>query len=530
MQDAPTPLPDDVDSLQQMLVSMQSENRLLYSEVRVLQEEIQILKHRLFGRKSEQLTEEQRRQLYLFNEAEAQGEGPAADPEPSVVAVHTRTQNKRGRKPLPAHLPRVEVVHDIPEADKRCGCGAVKSRIGEETSERLDIIPARIQVIRDIRPKYACRCCEGVEDEGPTVLIAPPSAYLIPKGIATAGLLAHVLTAKFADAIPFYRQAKQFERIGVELSRTTLCGWALQVAERCGPVLELLSQVVRAGPVVRCDETTVQVLDEPDRPATAKSYMWVFHGGPPDRPAVEYRYHPTRAGKVASDYLDGYQGCVQTDGFSGYGFLDTQPGVTPAGCWAHARRKFVEATQVAKGQGGSAGVAVATIGKLYAIEKQANDQDLSPQALVQLRRERAQPILDEFKTWLDRRATQLAPKSLLGRAVHYTLGQWNRLVAYLDHPFLTPDNNLAENAIRPFVVGRKNWLFSGTAEGAAASAAIYSLIETAKANRLDPFRYLSHLFERVPLATTTDDYRSLLPQHLSPELIAALAPGAAGGP
>jgi transposase len=403
----------------------------------------------------------------------------------------------------------------------------VKSRIGEETSERLDIIPARIQVIRDIRPKYACRCCEGVEDEGPTVSIAPPPAYLIPKGIATAGLLAHVLTAKFADALPFYRQAKQFERIGVELSRTTLCGWALQVAERCEPVLELLGQEVRAGPVVRCDETTVQVLDEPDRPASAKSYMWVFHGGPPDRPAIEYRYHPTRAGQVASDYLANYRGCVQTDGFSGYGFLDTQPGVTHVGCWAHARRKFVEAAQVAKG--GSAGVAVATIGKLYAIERQAKDQDLSPEALVQLRRERAQPILDEFKTWLDRRATQVAPKSLLGRALRYTLGQWSRLVAYRDHPFLTPDNNLAENAIRPFVVGRKNWLFSGTAEGAAASAAIYSLIETAKANRLDPFRYLSHLFERLPLATTTDEYRSLLPQHLSPELAATLAPGAGGG-
>jgi transposase len=528
MKDTSNPLPADVDSLQQMLVAMHCENRLLHSENRVLQEEIQILKHRLFGRKSEQLTEEQRRQLYLFNEAEAQGEEPAVEPEPTVVTAHTRTK-KRGRKPLPEHLPRVEIVHDIPEADKHCSCGATKSRIGEETSERLDIIPARIQVIRDIRPQYACRCCEGVEDEGPTVAIAPPPAYLIPKGIATAGLLAHVLTAKFADALPFYRQAKQFERIGVELSRTTLCGWALQVAERCGPVLDLLGQQVRAGPVVRCDETTVQVLDEPDRPATSKSYMWVFHGGPPGRPAVEYRYHPTRAGQVAADYLATYQGCVQTDGFSGYGFLDTQPGVTHVGCWAHARRKFVEAAKVAKTKGGSAGVAVATIGKLYTIEQRAKAEDLSPEALVQVRRERARPILDDFKTWLDRRATQLAPKSLLGRAVHYTLGQWDRLVAYLDHPFLTPDNNLAENAIRPFVVGRKNWLFSGTPEGAAASAAIYSLIETAKANGLDPFRYLSHLFERVPHATTTHHYRSLLPQYLSPALITQLAPGGKGG-
>ncbi len=462
----------------------------------------------------------------MFNEAEAESEQPATQPEATAVAAHTRTR-KRGRKPLPANLPRVEVIHDIPEADKRCGCGALKSRIGEETAERLDIVPAQIRVIRDIRPKYACRSCEGVEDAGPTVAIAPPPAQLIPKGIATAGLLAHVLTAKFADAIPFYRQAKQFERIGVELSRTTLCGWALQVAERCGPVIALLGQEVRAGPVVRCDETTVQVLDEPGRAAQSKSYMWVFLGGPPGRPAVEYRYHPTRAGKVAADYLSGYRGCVQTDGFAGYGFLDAQPGVTHVGCWAHARRKFVEATQV--GKGGSAGVAVATIRKLYAVEQQAKNQGLSPEALVQARREHAQPILEGFKTWLDRRATQVTPKSLLGRAVHYTLGQWKRLVAYLDHPFLTPDNNLAENAIRPFVVGRKNWLFSGTAEGASASAAFYSLIETAKANHLDPFRYLSHLFKHVPLASTTDEYRSLLPQHLSTKVRAQLSLGSAGG-
>jgi transposase len=257
--------------------------------------------------------------------------------------------------------------------------------------------------------------------------------------------------------------------------------------------------------------------------------MWVFHGGPPDRPAVEYQYYPTRAGKVAADYLSGYKGCVQTDGFSGYGFLDTQPGITHVGCWAHARRKFVEVTKAAGTKGGSAGVAVATIGKLYAIEKRADDQGLSPEQRVRQRQQHAQPILDDFKSWLDRKATQVPPKSLLGKAVHYTLAQWHRLTTYIDHGHLTPDNNLAENAIRPFVVGRKNWLFSGTPAGASASAAIYSLIETAKANGLEPYRYLRYLFEQVPLATTTEDYRALLPQHMPAATIAQRVPGATGG-
>ncbi len=497
----------------------------------MLQEENRLLKQKLFGPKSEKLTEEESRQLVLFNEAEV---GAAADTTPAEaipVAPHTRTQ-PRGRQALPAHLPRVEVVHDLPEAQKRCGCGAEKSRIGEETSERLDIVPAKIQVIRHIRPKYACRVCEGVDDDGPTVVIAPPAPEMIPKGIATAGLLAYALTAKFVDATPFYRQAKQFERLGVELSRTTLCHWALQVAERCRPLLTLLTETVRAGPVLQCDETTVQVLDEPGRAAQTKSFMWVFRGGPPDRPAIEYRYHPTRAAQVAKDYLESYQGIVQTDGYPGYDFLDHQSGVVHAGCWAHARRKFVEVTQATSGKqgsgsrkAGSADVALATIQKLYVIEKSA--RELTPEQRRDERHTRARPLLEEFKRWLDDKALKTPPKSLLGKAVAYTLGQWPRLTAYLDEGYLTPDNNLVENAIRPFCVGRRNWLFSATPQGASASAALYSLIETAKANGLEPYAYLRYVFERLPHASSTEDYRRLLPQSLTR---ADLAPIWAGVP
>jgi len=232
-------LPNDVLSLKEML----SES---YSEIHQLRDQVAYLKHKLFGRKSEQLSEAERRQLYLFDEAEV---GAAEDPMPEAtitVPAHTRAK-KRGRRPLPADLPREQVVYDIPEEQKQCGCGAMKSVIGEERSEKLDIEPARLKVIEQVRLKYACRACEGVEGEGPTVAIAPPPPALIPKGIATPNFLAFVLTAKFVDALPFYRQEKQFARLGIELSRQTLCGWAVKVAGACGALLGLLREELQIG-------------------------------------------------------------------------------------------------------------------------------------------------------------------------------------------------------------------------------------------------------------------------------------------
>lgn len=491
--------------------------------IKILLDENQLLKHKLFGRKTEKLTEEERRQLLLFNEAEQTAADTAleeAAEEAVAVAAHAR--KKRGRKPLPEDLPRVEVVHDLPEAAKRCGCGAQKSRIGEEVSEKLDIIPAKVQVIRHIRPKYACRSCEGVEDEGPTVALAPPPAEIIPKGIATAGLLAFVITGKFVDAMPFYRQEKQFARLGVELTRATMCGWALQVAERCRPMMDLLRAEILSGPLIQVDETRVQVLDEPGRAPQTDSYMWVFRGGPPGSPGLLYHYSPSRAGRVAADVLKGYQGYVQTDGYVGYDFLEAQPGVTHAGCWAHARRKFDELKKAVSGKAkagsskaGSADVALAYIRELYAVEHRAQTSGLTGEALVRARKEEAGAVLTQFKKWLEEKLPQTPPQGLLGKAIAYTLGQWGRLNAYLESPHLTPDNNRIENAIRPFVLGRKAWLFSGTPEGAWASATLYSLIETAKANGLEPYRYLRFLFSRLPSATSQDDYRALLPQSLS---------------
>ena len=237
------------------------------------------------------------------------------------------------------------------------------------------------------------------------------------------------------------------------------------------------------------------------------------------KPVLIYQYHPSRSGEVAKKFLGGYLGYVQTDGYTGYDYLDEQEGVVHVGCWAHARRKFMEVIQAQgkkKRQAGSADVALEYIRKLYAIEKDARRQELGPDDLYRERQEKATPILSEFKAWLDKKELQTPPKGLLGKAVAYTLGQWDRLIRYIDSGILMPDNNLVENAIRPFVVGRKNWLFSGNPEGAQASSVLYSLIETAKANGLEPYLYLRYLFERLPFAYTTEEYKALLPQNIEP--------------
>jgi transposase len=514
-------LPDDTQALKAIIRDLSERDRGHEQQISLLLEQIRLLRAQMFGRKSEK-DKAGDRQLLIFDEV-ATAEQKAEEVAFEEITVPAHTRKKRGRKPLPEDLPRVEVVHDVSAAEKICGCGLEKDRIGEEISEQLDVIPARMQVIRHVRPKYACRHCEGVEDEGPTVVIAPVPAQMIPKSIAGAGLLAHVLTAKFVDALPFYRQEGIFTRHGVEISRAAMCCWSIKAAARCQPLLDLFREELLAGPLIQADETTLQVLAEPGRAPTSKSYMWIYRGGDPEHPTIVYRYHPSREAEVAATYLHGYQGYVQTDGYAGYDFLDNWPKVVHVGCWAHARRKFTDVIKAAGKVRTKPGVAEEALGyirKLYFYEKEARAADLSPQAIYEKRQAQSLPLLAEFHLWLRRRAAETPPKSLLGKAISYTLGQWERLLRYVEDGRLHPDNNLAENAIRPFVVGRKNWLFSGVPEGAAASAALYSIIETAKANKLEPYWYLRTLFERLPLAVSRDDYRALLPQHIDRSLLA----------
>lgn len=490
------------------------------AEVRLLQEQVRHLYDKLFGRKSEKSRYgDKSPQLWLFDMPEPDPDARAEE----AVEVERHTRHRGKRKPLPDNLPRVDIVHDIDEQDKVCHCGSALSRIGEDVSEKLDIIPAVIQVVRHIRPKYSCKQCENAAENGPTVKMAPVPVQLLPKAIASGGLMAHILTAKFVDSLPFYRQEQQFSRLGADICRATMCRWAMNVANACIPLTNLLRQEILSGPLINVDETTVQVLKEPGRSAHSESYMWIFRGGLPEKPLLYFHYHQTRARVVAEEFLDAYQGVVQTDGYVAYDSLDTKQGVTHLGCWAHARRKFMDAQKARPKKGpkvGSPDVALKYIKDLYRIEQKANKLELTPEELLSLRQMEAKPILEEMHAWLVKKSEQITPKSLLGKAVQYTLNQWGRLSAYINVPFATPDNNLAENAIRPFCVGRKNWLFAGTPAGAEASATLYSLVESAKANSLEPYKYLRYLFEYLPLAVTVEDYKKLLPSNVTQVMLA----------
>jgi transposase len=500
-------------------------------KIHYLEEQLRLLRNELFGRRSEKQPGPHPDQRLLFDDKDSDQPDQVSSSDDRIhIGAHSR--KKRGRKPLPEDLPRIDIIHDLDDDQKRCACGARLSRFGEEVSEKLDYIPARLRVERHIRYKYACKSCEGVEDQGPSVKIAPLPVQLIPKSHATAGLLAHIGISKFADGLPLYRQQKMFARLGIELSRATMSKWMVQAARCCSGLIDLLRSEIRSGPLINIDESPLQVLNEAGRKNTSKSYMWVYRGGPPDRPVLLYEYQRTRSGKTALEFLVDYKGYIQTDDFSGYDQLDQKPGIVHLGCWAHARRKFVKVVKVRKKHRSKrvnpkslADRALDYIGNLYKIEKQARRQALDADQIYRQRQQEAKPLLDQFKDWLEANQPLTPPKGLLGQAISYTLANWEKLIIYIEDGRLRADNNLVENAIRPFVVGRKNWLFAGSPDGARASATFFTLIETAKANALEPYAYLRYIFENLPLATSEQDLKDLLPQYVDPAAIAINDPG-----
>lgn len=329
-------------TLQQNYVALDKNLSELRERNALLEEQIRHYRVLLYGRKSEKDRGGDRGQLYLFNEAEETVANPSEEEKQKEITVPSHTRRKSGRRHLPEDLPREEVVHDLRDEEKVCGCGEPLNRIGEEVSEKLDIVPARVRVIKHIRYKYACKSCEGVESEGGAVRTAALPPQLIPQGIASEGLLAYILISKFADALPFYRQEGIFERLGVEIGRATMANWAIHVGRRCEPLMVLLWREICSGSIINIDETPVQVLNEPGRPATSKSFMWVFRGSDGERPVLYFRYDPSRSGEFLHKELEGYSGYMQTDGYKGYEALGERAGIVHVGCWAHVRRKFVE--------------------------------------------------------------------------------------------------------------------------------------------------------------------------------------------
>ena len=449
--------------------------------IAALEEELRLAKHKRFAASSEKASPDQ---LNLFNEAEMVTTAPETDEQTTTVPEHER--KTRGRKALPDHLPRRRIEHDLSEADKTCACGCRKTRIGEATSEQLDIIPEQIQVLQHVRFKYACRSCEGVNDDDPTVMTAPMPPQPIPKSNASPGLLAYIGVAKFVDGMPLYRLEPRFKRIGVEIPRNTLAGWMIRCGDLIVPLINLMADTMLDYDIIQMDETTVQVLKEKGRAAQSKSYMWVRRGGPPDKPIILFDYDQTRSGSVPSRLLGDWprnaaRGTLQTDGYEGYAAVARRDGITHVGCLAHARRKFDEAlkAQSKKGRGGLASQGLTLIQRIYRVEREARTRQLCANDRKQLRDEKAKPVWDELRIWLSQARGQVPPQTLTGKALGYLDKQWPRLIAYLTDGRIEVDNNLCENAIRPFVMGRKAWLFSDTTAGADSSARLYSLIETA---------------------------------------------------
>lgn len=351
-------LPNDPEALKRIIE--QQANRIA-----ALEESLRLQKLKKFGASSEKSAD----QYDMFNEAELSVvvEAYLAESEVEHAQTEANTAKTRpGRKPLPADLPRVRIEHDLSEPDKQCPCGHERIEIGETTSEQLDIIPAQIRVLVNVRKKYACPACE----EGVQTAPLPPQP--IPKSNASPGLLAHVATAKYQDALPLYRQEAVLNRSGIEIPRNTLASWMIKAGELIQPLLNLLEDSMLAYPVLHCDETSVQVLKEPDKDAASKSYMWVRVGGPPTQPVRLFHYADNRRSETACQLLSGYEGYLQTDDYAGYNAVGTNGTITQLGCWAHARRKFIEAQKASTGKNkkvGKAGMAVSLISKLYAIEK-----------------------------------------------------------------------------------------------------------------------------------------------------------------
>ena len=546
-------LPDDIGALKSMIGEKTAELRTMELRIAVLEEQLRLAAHKRFGARSEKADPAQPVLPELFNEAESlAGASDAGDTAASdgQITVPAHTRKTGGRKPFPDHLPRERVEHDIPEAEKLCPCGSghTRPRIGEVVSEQADIEPAKVKIIQNVRLKYgSCLVCDGVfpeagdstrkdvaasaaataastepstvaiAPEARAVIVAPLPAQPIPKSMATAGMCAFIAAMKYADGLPLYRQEKILARYGLTIPRATLASWMIKLGALIVPLTNLLHETQVSYDVMRMDETTVQVLKEDGRAAQKKSRMWVRRGGSPEQPVILFNYEPTRSGAVAWALLEDFKGFLQSDGYSGYIAVGKRDGIVHLGCLAHARRKFDEALKAQKQtcRGGLAAEGLALIQRIYRIEKIARETKLTSDQRKTLRNEKARPIWDELRKWLDAKRGHAPPQTLVGKAMTFLDNQWPLLIRVLDDGRLEVDNNLCENAIRPFVMGRKAWMFSDTPAGAEASARLYSLIETAKASGLEPYAYLRRVFADLPKAKTLAEIEALLPWNIT---------------
>ena len=482
------------ETIYQELVENKERVPLLEHKIRLLEEGLRRAGVRMFGRSSEKFTPEQYR--LLFNEIEENLDPQA--PEPAVETL-TYTRKRGGQRKLDLDLLTTEEVrYSLPEEEQICPqCDGHLHKMGEEVREELKIVPAQHVRVRHIRDKYACRHCQNHALKTP-VVTAPMPEPAFPGSLASPSLVAHTLYLKFVLGIPLYRQEQDLRRKGLDISRQNLSNWALRGADLLSPLYDRIAVHLRRRDILHADETVLQVLHESGRKAEQQSYMWLYRSGRDGPPLILYEYQPTRESKHPQTFLCGYPGYLHVDGYEAYEAL---PGASLVGCWSHARRKFKEALDGLppdeRKQGNTrTHQAMKFCRDLFKIERDLHD--VTPAERKVAREQRSKPLLDKMHACLLAGKEELAPKSHAGKAFSYCVNQWSKLTRFLEDGRLEIDNNRAERSVKPFVIGRKNWLFSNTAKGARSSAILYSIVETAKENNLDPFRYLTYLFEQLP--------------------------------
>ena len=493
------------------------------TRIKLLEEQLRLATIRKFAASSEK----QPFQINLFDETELEaalreldeelddgtdeGEPPAADPQ-------QRRRSRKRERGFSAALRRERIEMLLAEADKD---GALRTFF-TKVKEELSYIPPQLKVLEYWQEKAVFAAAdgdgEGHDDAEERIVAAPRPVHPLGKCFAHPSLLAYLITAKYADGLPLYRLEGILKREGHGVSRSVMANWMIRLEDVLRPLINLIREEQNSYRYLQADETRIQVLKEDGKTAQSQKWMWVTRGGPPDKPSVLFAYDPSRAGEVAERLLDGFTGTLQIDGYSGYAAVCAQQGIRRIGCWDHARRKFLEASRAgptgkgkgkAKGKVAKADVALSHIRALYAIERKI--ADYSPEDRYRARQALSVPKLEAFKAWLTKNQSRVLTGSLTRKAIDYAINQWAFLTGYCDDGHLHISNILAENAIRPFAVGRKAWLFADTTRGAHASATMYSLIETAKANNLEPRTYLLHVLERIGGADTLEALEALLP-------------------
>ncbi|MFK7856356.1 MAG: IS66 family transposase [Granulosicoccus sp.] len=499
---------DVIDKKSEVIASQQK-------RIEQLEEYLRLTQRNRFGASSEKNV----LQGELFNEAEllADGQGDESDQLEDNTEQTNPKKKGGGRKGLSATLPRIQLYHHLSDEQK---AGAIDTFF-EKTKEELDIVPAKVRVIEHMQEKAVFADAEGNR----TLVTADKTPHPLGKAIASVSLLVYIIISKYADGLPLYRLEGILKRYGGDITRTTMANWLIRLSIELQPVVNLLEEHLLASPYIQGDETTTQVLKEPGMSPTGNKYMWIMRGGPPGRSCVIFNYDKSRAGSVVDRLLAGAE-CVyfQSDGYAGYDAVCTAKGIIHLGCWDHVRRKFVEALNAApksnkkaksKNKNPSkAQVAIAKIGALYAIERKMEELGLDDDERKAYRIKHSLPKLNQLHEWLIENEPKLDKDSKTYKAISYALNQWPKMVRYCEHGSLRISNILAENAIRPFAVGRKAWLFADTPAGARASAIYYSLIETAKANGIEPYEYLKFLIENIATADTVEAYEALMPWNM----------------